>query len=504
MFDYENNYYNDDETNSYISNSTTTTANDGYDSGYGKTWIVPDLSNMTEDEFQYRLKSLRREHQKVLALCDEATLRKSKNGPIRKGVLEPSIVSSQSSSTDDDEECYYNSDSITKNYENSGLKSYNSDELLNYKLNRFFTNNNNEDQEIFTDPRPSVRRRRSLTDLDQKRIRWKTPYITVCKPFNMTIREEQKKIMKPVSDKIEQIKNDKKLKQLMEEKELRKRFRSLPIPANTYELLLEEMERKKQSKKRRNELKRREILLDRGAEFSFLEREKRKQVVRSANRILDNKEFLENRELVNTFKAKPFPKNIYSQESDEKLRRENLLKQIESLERAEKMLRSSQLPRNMKYHSPKHRCHSANLNSSHSHHQKRPNYKSRALLRSDVDRRVFALSPDEYANKNNYNNRTRSPDSRDDDNDVIGGRNGDVLISRFRQNDSGVYLSHSDLLICKGLSGGSTRPKTSPCLRSSSMRILDDASDNNMRSYDTKLDEKIRREVEMDLARIKL
>ncbi|XP_069643709.1 protein FAM161A isoform X2 [Haliaeetus albicilla] len=173
----------------------------------------------------------------------------------------------------------------------------------------------------------------------KKQKAW-SPKVTVPKPFQMTIREARKKEQNVKSKSQIEMENNLLKKQLEEEAECQKKFRANPVPAAVflplYHEILQRNEERRRSVKERSKLK----LLASQKPFKFLEREKQRNEIRKMQlRDLSAPEMI-----TNLFKAKPVPKCVYSPSVNEKLREEELCREIRIRMRAEELLRNSSLP----------------------------------------------------------------------------------------------------------------------------------------------------------------
>ncbi|XP_026700268.1 protein FAM161A [Athene cunicularia] len=173
----------------------------------------------------------------------------------------------------------------------------------------------------------------------QKKEAW-SPKVTVPKPFQMTIREARKKEQNVKSKSQIEMENNLLKKQLEEEAECQKKFRANPVPATVflplYREIVQRNEERRRSVKERSKLK----LLASQKPFKFLEREKQRSEIRK--RQLTDLSVPEKK--TNLFKAKPVPKCVYSPAVNDKLKEEELYREIRIRMRAEELLRNSSLP----------------------------------------------------------------------------------------------------------------------------------------------------------------
>ncbi|NXI59464.1 F161A protein, partial [Chloroceryle aenea] len=166
-----------------------------------------------------------------------------------------------------------------------------------------------------------------------------SPKVTVPKPFQMTIREARKKEQNLKSKSQIEMENNLLKKQLEEEAECQKKFRANPVPAAVflplYHEIMQRNEERRKSVKERSKLK----LLASQKPFKFLEREKQRNEMRKMQ--LKDLSAPEKKKL---FKAKPVPKGVYSPAVNDKLKEEELYREIRIRMRAEELLRNSSLP----------------------------------------------------------------------------------------------------------------------------------------------------------------
>ncbi|NWI65144.1 F161A protein, partial [Todus mexicanus] len=173
----------------------------------------------------------------------------------------------------------------------------------------------------------------------KKQKAW-SPKVTVPKPFQMTIREAKKKEQNLKSKSQIEMENNLLKKQLEEEAECQKKFRANPVPAAIflplYHEIVQRNEERRRSVKERSKLK----LLASQKPFKFLEREKQRNEMRKMQ--LRDLSAPENK--TKLFKAKPVPKGVYSPAVNDKLKEEELYREIRIRMRAEELLRNSSLP----------------------------------------------------------------------------------------------------------------------------------------------------------------
>ncbi|NXB04842.1 F161A protein, partial [Cnemophilus loriae] len=167
-----------------------------------------------------------------------------------------------------------------------------------------------------------------------------SPRVTVPKPFQMTIREAQKKEQNVKSKSQIELENHLLKKQLEEEAECQKKFRANPVPAAVflplYHDIVQRNEERRRSVRERSKLK----LLASQKPFKFIERERQRRETRK----MQLKDVSPPENKTKAFRAKPVPKCVYSADFNDKLREEELYREIRIRMRAEELLRNSSVP----------------------------------------------------------------------------------------------------------------------------------------------------------------
>ncbi|NXV20396.1 F161A protein, partial [Cepphus grylle] len=175
--------------------------------------------------------------------------------------------------------------------------------------------------------------------LRKKQKAW-SPKVTVPKPFQMTIREAKKKEQNLKSKSQIELENNLLKKQLEEEAECQKKFRANPVPAAVflplYHEIVQRNEERRRSVKERSKLK----LLASQKPFKFIEREKQRSEIRK----MQLWDLSAPEKKTKLFKAKPVPKCVSSPAVTDKLKEEELYREIRIRMRAEELLRNSSLP----------------------------------------------------------------------------------------------------------------------------------------------------------------
>ncbi|XP_059842021.1 protein FAM161A isoform X2 [Hypanus sabinus] len=170
-----------------------------------------------------------------------------------------------------------------------------------------------------------------------------SPKITIPQPFQMTIREVEKKQRKNRSRSEIEVENYMLSKRLEEEAECQKNFHANPVPAHTYIPLMEEIMERNEERRKFAKAKSKEILLAIQKPFAFLEREEKKKEVRKMQ-IKDLDLLIKKRK---TFKAKPVPKYLHDQKVIDRIKEEELYRAIRMKVRAQELLNSASLPKSM-------------------------------------------------------------------------------------------------------------------------------------------------------------
>lgn len=173
----------------------------------------------------------------------------------------------------------------------------------------------------------------------RKQKAW-SPKVTVPKPFQMTIREARKREQNIKSKSQVEMENHLLKKQLEEEAECQKQFRANPVPAAVflplYHEIVQRNEERRRSVKERSKVK----LLASQKPFKFIEREKQRNEMRK----MQLRDLSAPEKKPKLFKAKPVPRCVYSAAVNEKLKEEELYREIRIRMRAEELLRNSSLP----------------------------------------------------------------------------------------------------------------------------------------------------------------
>jgi protein FAM161A len=171
------------------------------------------------------------------------------------------------------------------------------------------------------------------------------PRFTIPQPFSMTLREERKK--KKKSRTLQQAEKEKLERQAQEEAELHKRFKANPVPATTslplYEMINAFNEQRREDIKANSKA----ILKATEKPFSFAAREKAKEMkaLQAMERLRDVEDSRQTKK--SRFYAKPVPQGLFDPMIDEKIKEEELYRQIRIKARALETLAKSHLPTSM-------------------------------------------------------------------------------------------------------------------------------------------------------------
>ncbi|XP_048448941.1 protein FAM161A, partial [Rhincodon typus] len=170
-----------------------------------------------------------------------------------------------------------------------------------------------------------------------------SPKITIPQPFQMTLREAEKKKLKIKSRSEIEAENQMLRKQLEEEAECQKKFRANPVPAHTYIPLLAEIIERNEERRRFVKMRSQEILQAMQKPFVFLEREEKKKKIRK----MQTEELNISVSKPKKFKAKPVPRYLYDQTISDRIKEQELYRVIKMKVRAQETLRGASLPKSM-------------------------------------------------------------------------------------------------------------------------------------------------------------
>uniref|UniRef100_A0A7N6BM46 Protein FAM161A n=1 Tax=Anabas testudineus TaxID=64144 RepID=A0A7N6BM46_ANATE len=176
---------------------------------------------------------------------------------------------------------------------------------------------------------------------DREQDDWKHR-VTVPKPFQMTLREaERRKRGIKTRSEIE-LENAELRRQLEDLTECQRKFRASPVPAHVHLPLYEELQERKEGRHRSTREREEQHLRSIQKPFSFLERERLKKEQKQLRHPQPS-----DREKVKPFKAKPVPKSVYAAASGEQMKEEQLYRSIRINMRAQELLQSASMPPSM-------------------------------------------------------------------------------------------------------------------------------------------------------------
>ncbi|XP_038606773.1 protein FAM161A [Tachyglossus aculeatus] len=172
------------------------------------------------------------------------------------------------------------------------------------------------------------------------------PRITVPEPFQMTIREDRKKEQR-VRAKAEAERTSTLMRKQEEEEEeaaeCQKKFRANPTPAFVFLPLYRELLERNEERRRFIKEKSKEILLASQKPFDFVVREEQKKEFQRLQSEVPSK----SKTQVKSFKAKPVPKSVYSSAVTDRIKEEELYREIRIQMRSQELLQNASLPRSM-------------------------------------------------------------------------------------------------------------------------------------------------------------
>ncbi|XP_047431979.1 protein FAM161A [Mugil cephalus] len=185
------------------------------------------------------------------------------------------------------------------------------------------------------------RRRRTQENNDEEKEHWKHR-VTVPKPFQMTLREAERRRRGVKTRSEVELENTELRRQLEELTECQRRFRASPVPAHVHLPLYGELQERNEERRRTMREREERHLRTVQKPFSFLERERQKKEQRQRCQPQPSE-----REKVKPFKAKPVPKSVYAAASGEQMKEEQLYRSIKIQMRAEEMLHGASMPPSM-------------------------------------------------------------------------------------------------------------------------------------------------------------
>lgn len=210
---------------------------------------------------------------------------------------------------------------------------------------------------------------RSLADFNRRRALWRERdrseqlrsaedcaahwrhRITIPEPFNFTIRDEQ--LPRGKSRSMAQFETDRIRREQEELEECQKQFKANPVPANVFLPMYETLQERQESRRRFVHDYRSEIMRSMQQPFNFDRREREKKRQKEVE--TQQKEVKDTQALPRSTagdraetvpKAKPVPRHLFEDRS-ERLREDQLLRQIKNRMRAEAMLKKAKTPGSM-------------------------------------------------------------------------------------------------------------------------------------------------------------
>ncbi|XP_008112596.1 protein FAM161A [Anolis carolinensis] len=324
-----------------------------------KDWADISKMYLSNQEYYLKLEELKNAHQETMAKLENMY----QNKLYLKGV-EPLTNTDMANSTSYRSAYGLNSFNPQKrhtSFSEPDLNSYFHSNVSDTSDEELYLDEDDSEEELLTfqkqqiesacdrfSPEDYSHRTKSISSMLQtlrkpkkkKKKRW-SPKITVPQPFQMTIRESKKKQHNVKSKSLIELENNLLKKRLEEEMECQKKFRANPVPAYVFVPLYHEIMQQNEERRKSLRESRREILLGMQKPFKFIEREAQKKELKKVQ-LKD----LSLPEKTRIFKAKPVPKCIYSSEVNEKLKEEELYRQIRIQMRSEELLRNSFFPSN--------------------------------------------------------------------------------------------------------------------------------------------------------------
>ncbi|XP_055366800.1 protein FAM161B isoform X2 [Betta splendens] len=177
--------------------------------------------------------------------------------------------------------------------------------------------------------------------LDGDKDHWKHR-VTVPKPFQMTLREAEKRKHGIKTRSEIELENAELRRQLEDLTECQRKFRASPVPAHVHLPLYDELQGRKEERRRSTREKEEQHLRLIQKPFSFLERERLKKEQKHLRHSQ-----LPDQEKVKPFKAKPVPKSVYAAASGEQMKEEQLYRSIKIKMRAQELLHRAAVPPSM-------------------------------------------------------------------------------------------------------------------------------------------------------------
>ncbi|NP_001395282.1 protein FAM161A isoform 6 [Mus musculus] len=171
----------------------------------------------------------------------------------------------------------------------------------------------------------------------RKKAKSLTPKITVPVPFEMTVREQNRreKALSARSDL-----ETKLLKRDEDDAECKKKFRANPVPSCVLLPLYEDLVKQSEERRKKARERNRAALLASLKPFKFIAREEQKQAVREKKL----RDLFRAKRKTNQFKAKPVPRFIYRPAASDKPKEEELYGDSRMLPKVRDLLQNSPWP----------------------------------------------------------------------------------------------------------------------------------------------------------------
>ncbi|XP_052053971.1 protein FAM161A isoform X2 [Apodemus sylvaticus] len=166
-----------------------------------------------------------------------------------------------------------------------------------------------------------------------------TPRITVPVPFEMTVREQNRR-EKALNARSDLETRQKQLKRDEDEAECRKKFRANPVPSCVLLPLYEDLVKQNEERRKKARERSRAALLASQKPFKFIGREEQKQAVREKKL----RDLLRAKKKTKQFKARPVPRFIYRPAANDKPKEEGLCEDSRTRPKAGDRLQRSPWP----------------------------------------------------------------------------------------------------------------------------------------------------------------
>jgi len=178
-----------------------------------------------------------------------------------------------------------------------------------------------------------------VVDVTKKHTPKWYPRVTVPRPFSMTIREQNS--VKKRSRSAMEAEREKLEKEVLEEFELKKKFKAIPVPSSTYLPLYQLIVAENEQRRAQIKQSRKEMLKASERPFSFMKRDEERMKQKSAKN-----QDTAGEKAIKLFVAKPVPKYLFA-DNTEKVREMEEYREIKKKVRARELLQSSKLPKSM-------------------------------------------------------------------------------------------------------------------------------------------------------------